>query len=292
MRRSVPASRRWTANAWRSACGETGLVRRARRAASWHAYRTASRVIGALRAGAGKEPVPGPVDFPPGAQDRQQLRREHHVAVFLSLAVRDAQHHPFAVDGGHGKAHGLGDAQAGGVAGGQDGAMLGRLHPVEKLGHFFRAEHDRQGPRLLRRGDHVVEGPPLLERDPIEEAERRHGDDQRARRETAFGGQVDLVGADVLGTETSRGTVEVTSEPRDGLDVRPLRARRQPPHLHVFEHALTKGCHETLLCEGPGGFQALAEQRMARLTTGCGGRTIWPDASVAVGRSAVYRGAV
>ena len=30
-------------------------------------------------------------------------------------------------------------------------------------------------------------------------------------------------------------------------------ARRQLPHLHVLEHALTKRCHETLLCEGPRG---------------------------------------
>ena len=63
------------------------------------------RHLGAL---AGKEPVAGPVDFPSGAQDRQQLRREHNVAVLLSLALRDAQHHPFAVDGGHREAHGLG----------------------------------------------------------------------------------------------------------------------------------------------------------------------------------------
>ena len=221
--------------------------------------------------------------------DRQQLRREHHVAVFLSLALCDAQHHPFTVDGGHGEADDLGDAQTGGVAGGQDGAMLRGLHRVEKLDHFLRAEHDRQGLRLLRCGDHVVEGPPLLKRDPIEEAERRHGDEQRARCQAAFGGQVDLVGADLLGTEAIRGTVEVAREPRDGLDVRALGEQRQPPHLHVFEHALTKGCHQTLLCEGPGGFQALAEQRMAGLTTGCGGRTIWPDASVAAGRLSVYR---
>ena len=68
---------------------------------------------------AGKEPVPGPFDFPPVPQDRQQLRREHHVAVLFSLALRDAQHHPLAVDGGHGETDGLGDAQAGGVARGQ-----------------------------------------------------------------------------------------------------------------------------------------------------------------------------
>ena len=49
---------------------------------------------------------------------------------------------------------------------------------------------------------------------------------------------------------------------------------------------------KTLLCEGPGEFQALADQRMARLTTGCGGSTIWPDVSVAARGSALYRGAV
>ena len=48
----------------------------------------------------------------------------------------------------------------------------------------------------------------------------------------------------------------------------------------------------TLLCEGPGGFQALAEQRMAGPTRGRGGRTIWPDASVPPGRLRVYRVAV
>ena len=100
----------------------------------------------------------------------------------------------------------------------------------------------------------------------IEEAERRHGGDQRARRETTFVGQVDLVGADLLRAETSRGTAEVPSEPCDGGDVRPLGARGQTPHLHVFEHALTKRCHEALLCKGPGGFQALAEQRKAGTT--------------------------
>ena len=244
-----------------------------------------------LRALAGKEPVPRPVDLPPGAQDLEQLRREHHVAVLLPLALRDAERHPFAVDGGHREADGLGDAQAGGVARGQDGVVLGGLHPVEKLGHFFRAEHDRQGSGLLRHGDHVVEDPPLPEGDPVEEPESRDGDDQRARRKTAFRGQVDLVGADLLRAETRRGAAEVASEPRDGLDVGLLRARRQLPHLHVFEHALTKRGHETLLCEGPGGFQALAEQRMARRHASCGGTT-WAAASESAGRSSVYRGAV
>ena len=132
---------------------------------------------------------------------------------------------------------------------------------VEKPDHFLRAEHDRQRLRLLRRGDHVVEGPGLLKRDPIQEAERRHGDEQGARCQASLRRQVGLVGADSLGAEVLEGPIEVAGESRDGLDVRALGERRHPSHLHVFEHALTKGCHQTLLCEGPGGFQALAEQR-------------------------------
>ena len=77
-----------------------------------------------LRAGAGKEPMPGPFHLPPVAEDGQQLRREHHVAVLLSFAVGDPQHHPSAVDVGHREVQSLGDAQARGVAGGQDGAVL------------------------------------------------------------------------------------------------------------------------------------------------------------------------
>ena len=102
-----------------------------------------------LRALAGKEPVPRPVDLSPGAQHLEQLR-------------------------------------------------------------------------LLRHGDHIVEDPLLPEGDPIEEAERRDGDDQRARRQLALVGQVDLVGANLLRTETGRGTAEVAGESRDGLDVRLL----------------------------------------------------------------------
>ena len=44
-----------------SACGETGLVSRARRAASWQAYRTASGVIGVsgrIAKGNGRPPRP------------------------------------------------------------------------------------------------------------------------------------------------------------------------------------------------------------------------------------------
>ena len=67
----------------------------------------------------------GPCHAPPVAAQRlQQLGREHDVAIFLSLALFDTDDHALAVDVGGLQADGLGDAQAGGVAGGQDRAML------------------------------------------------------------------------------------------------------------------------------------------------------------------------
>ena len=92
VRRSVPASsrmdgKRMAERMWRNRFGEA-RASDGEPAGMPDGFRRDRR----LRALAGKEPVPGPVDFPPGAQDRQQLRREHHVAVLLSLALRDAQH--------------------------------------------------------------------------------------------------------------------------------------------------------------------------------------------------------
>ena len=49
----------------------------------------------------GEEPVRGPVDLPPRAQDLEERRGEHHIAIPLPLALRDAEDHPVAIDGGH-----------------------------------------------------------------------------------------------------------------------------------------------------------------------------------------------
>ncbi|MGB2886636.1 MAG: hypothetical protein WBC04_02965, partial [Candidatus Acidiferrales bacterium] len=77
---------------------------------------------------------------PPVPQDLQQLRREHHVPVLLTFALLDTQDHSLAVDRGESESNGLGDAQAGCVAGGQDRAMLPAGNTPEKLDDFFRAQ--------------------------------------------------------------------------------------------------------------------------------------------------------
>lgn len=53
---------------------------------------------------------------------------------------------------------GFGDAQAGGIAGRQNGAVPGRVDAAEKQNDFGGTENHRERSRLLRRGDDVVKG--------------------------------------------------------------------------------------------------------------------------------------
>jgi hypothetical protein len=71
-----------------------------------------------------EEPVLGFFDSPPGTQDLKQFGRQHRVPIFLPLTLLDPDDHAFAVDGGKCECDGFGDAQACGIAGGQDGVMF------------------------------------------------------------------------------------------------------------------------------------------------------------------------
>src|SRR5713226_1638547 len=72
-----------------------------------------------------KEPVLGSFQTPPVTQGYQHLRREHHVTIFLSLALLDSQDHPLAVNDRRCETDCFGNAESGRIAGGQDHAMLG-----------------------------------------------------------------------------------------------------------------------------------------------------------------------
>src|SRR5260370_2893090 len=99
---------------------------------------------------AGKKPVLGPFHSPPRSQDFQQLWGEHYVAILHSLALLDPQDHALAVDGGRRKSDGFGDAQAGTVAGGQDGTVVPARHASQKLDEFPGTEDHRPGTRPFR----------------------------------------------------------------------------------------------------------------------------------------------
>ena len=173
--------------------------------------------------------------------------------------------HPLALDGGDCEADGFGHAQAGGVTGGQDGAMQRPLHSVETLHDLVGAEHDGEGPRLLRQRHDFVDPPPPREGDAIEKPERRHRHTHGARREPAFRGQIHLVRANLLGAHVCGRPADVARELRDTRHIRALGERRQVAQLHVFEQSSSKGCHGTLLCDG-----SLGDSRRSQ-------RSVWGD---------------
>ncbi len=204
---------------------------------------------GPLRVLAPKEPVRRPVHAPPVAQDREQRRGQHHVAILLPLPVIDAQDHPLAIDGGDREPHGFRGPEAGGVAGRQDRAMRRVCDAGEKVDDFLGAENHRQDHRLLWGRNHGVARPRALERDLTEKAECAHRDDDRTGSQLFLGGQVDQVRADLLGLQQRWGPADMTGEPGYGVHVRALGMRRQVPDLHVLAHALAKRGHRRLLCE-------------------------------------------
>jgi hypothetical protein len=62
------------------------------------------------RLSAGKQPSGRPRQAPIGAQDLQQLRRQHDVTVLAALAVLDPDQHPATVDRANGQPRNLANA--------------------------------------------------------------------------------------------------------------------------------------------------------------------------------------
>src|SRR6516225_1941951 len=152
VRRSVPASSRWTAKAWRSECGLMGLAMPARTRAVRQACSTACVVIG-------RPKYPGnshslwPRDPPVAAQRVEQFRREHDVAVFAAFALGHPDHHPLVVERAGLQANGFRDAQTGSVASRQDRLVFDVFNAAEKMQHLRSAKNDRQLLGLFGSGD-------------------------------------------------------------------------------------------------------------------------------------------
>ena len=70
------------------------------------------------------------------AQNRQQARRQHRIAVFLAFALFDAQQHALGIDVAHLQRHRFRDPQTGTVAQHQSRAVFQAGHVFEILRHF------------------------------------------------------------------------------------------------------------------------------------------------------------
>ena len=189
VRTSVPASNRWTANACRKRmrCDRFGNIATSRRLVGT-ADSTVCLPTWLPTRSPGKS-------HPLGLSTRHQSRRisrsfgESMTSRSLgTLTLLDTDEHSLTVDIGDLQADRLRDAQSGGVAGGQDRAMLETPDTGQKLQNFLRTQDNRQLLRFLGRWNYFCQVPILVERDFVEETKSRYGDDNRARSELPFVG--------------------------------------------------------------------------------------------------------
>ena len=72
------------------------------------------------------------------------MRRKHHVAVFVALALLDPDHHALAVDVGYLQRNHLGHAQSGPIGHTQCRLVFEPRRRIEKARDFLRAQDNRQ----------------------------------------------------------------------------------------------------------------------------------------------------
>jgi len=77
----------------------------------------------------------------------------------------------------------------------------------------------------------------------VKKAQGSHGQQDGTGGQLLLVGQIELIHADLFRPQPLGGLAEVACEQGDLQQVGLLRARGQVPHLHVLDHALTKGCH-------------------------------------------------
>src|SRR5262249_47433634 len=144
-------------------------------------------------------PAPGPCCLPPGAQQFEQMRRQHHVAVFVALALLHTDEHALAVDALlHTDEHALAvdvadlernhfaSPQARPIGYAQRRLVLEPRRRIEQPRYLLWTEHHRQ---LARRTDErrVLDDVGSPERDPEKEPQRRHRVIENRRLRTVLG---------------------------------------------------------------------------------------------------------
>jgi hypothetical protein len=130
---------------------------------------------------------------------------------FTIFALVHTDHHALAVDIGDLQVYDLGNTQARGVRGHQDGALLETGDRLEEGGDLLQAQDDRQSERLLRQRK-VLVAPGSLECHAVEEAQCADRWTEAGGGQLALLAKMDEPGADLLGTQQFGRAAEVSGE--------------------------------------------------------------------------------
>jgi hypothetical protein len=184
-----------------------------------------------------KEPGLELIELPVASQQRQQIGRKPDHAITFPLALAHLDDHAFRVDVSAPELTELGDPQAGRREGGQDRAMLEVVWSEQQRLDLVATEDDRELLGLFGVWD-IVHHPGTAQGGLVEKASGTHGLD-----EDALGGlgmeQMELRGADVLGSQAIRGGAKVLGELGDVAQRAIDRVGRVVADLHVFKHTST-----------------------------------------------------
>jgi hypothetical protein len=120
----------------------------------------------------GKEINRRPSEPPIGAQDAEELRRQHNIAVFRALAMPNQDHAPGAVDVRHSEPRDLRGPEPRRIGRGQCRPALQTRYGFEKQNDLIRAQNHRQFARLARIRD-PLRNLRLAECDAVEETKGR-----------------------------------------------------------------------------------------------------------------------
>jgi hypothetical protein len=173
--RSVPASSRWVAKAWRRAWMPPRFVIPARCVAAVENFWAVETSSGPLPSREGNSHSRGRDLAPVAAQLFQEPGREERVAILAALALLHAEAHPRGVEVAELEPHHLADPQARGIRGGEERPLLAGDRGVEQGPHFGGAQDLGERLPVLRPGDRegwrgVAQGR------VVEEPEGLHGD--------------------------------------------------------------------------------------------------------------------
>src|SRR6202166_1644303 len=206
------------------------------------------------RVHSGKQPALRACRLVPRAQQLKQMRRQHHVAVFVTLALFDPDHHALAVDVEYLQRDHLGHAQSGPIGHAQCHLVFEPRCRTEKTRDFLRAQDHRQFAWHVDKLGmvHDVGAPKRdLEKEPQCRDALIEGRNAGATRR-----QMKLIAAYVFEARRVGRSAEEGGEVLDPLHVVMLSLRRELADHHVFDHALPQRAYGLI---GHGGCSCLDE---------------------------------
>ena len=165
----------------------------------------------------------------------EQVRAEHYIAVFASLAAPNVDHHPLAVDIADLQIRQLGPSHTGGIQRHQDRAVKRDQRRFDQARHFFLTEDYGQVKPFLRIGS-FFHAPRLLECLDEEETQGANALIHRVVGQLAITEQMGDVGANLFWAELVGWALKIAGKILDGADVGPGGTLGVITTLEFLEH--------------------------------------------------------